>query len=42
MNKSRGGNWWDFTWNPVSGCRRVGTACDNCFAARRKKQEQIR
>ena len=34
MNKSRGGNWWDFTFNPVSGCRGLGRACENCFAAK--------
>ena len=26
--------WTDATWNPVTGCTRVGPGCDNCYAAR--------
>ena len=26
--------WTDATWNPVRGCSRVSTACDNCYAIR--------
>ena len=26
--------WTDATWNPVTGCTRVGTGCDNCYAER--------
>ena len=24
--------WTDETWNPVHGCSRVSTGCDNCYA----------
>ena len=26
--------WTDATWNPVTGCTRITTGCDNCYAAR--------
>lgn len=26
--------WTDATWNPVVGCTRVSSGCDNCYAAR--------
>ena len=26
--------WTDATWNPVTGCIKVGPGCDNCYAAR--------
>ena len=26
--------WTDATWNPVTGCTRVGAGCDNCYAER--------
>jgi protein gp37 len=26
--------WADETWNPVSGCTRVSSGCDNCYAAK--------
>ena len=26
--------WTDTTWNPVTGCTRVGPGCDNCYAER--------
>lgn len=32
--------WTDTTWNPVTGCDRISTGCDNCYAltmARRLK-----
>ena len=32
--------WTDFTWNPVTGCDRVSSGCDHCYAltmARRLK-----
>jgi protein gp37 len=24
--------WTDETWNPTTGCDRVGPGCDNCYA----------
>lgn len=26
--------WTDATWNPVSGCTKVSSGCDNCYAER--------
>ena len=26
--------WTDTTWNPVTGCTKVGSGCDNCYAER--------
>ena len=26
--------WTDATWNPVTGCTKIGTGCDNCYAHR--------
>ena len=26
--------WTDATWNPVTGCDKVGPGCDNCYAER--------
>ena len=25
--------WTDETWNPVTGCTKVSSGCDNCYAA---------
>lgn len=25
--------WTDATWNPVTGCTKVSTGCDHCYAA---------
>jgi len=25
--------WTDATWNPVTGCTRVSSGCDHCYAA---------
>src|SRR5437660_945803 len=25
--------WTDATWNPVTGCTKVTTGCDHCYAA---------
>ena len=26
--------WTDATWNPVTGCTKIGPGCDNCYAHR--------
>ncbi len=26
--------WTDATWNPVTGCTKIGPGCDNCYACR--------
>lgn len=26
--------WTDRTWNPTTGCTKIGTGCDNCYAER--------
>ncbi len=26
--------WTDATWNPVTGCTKIGPGCENCYAAR--------
>jgi protein gp37 len=26
--------WTDATWNPVTGCTKIGRGCDNCYAER--------
>jgi protein gp37 len=33
MGTSTGIEWTDATWNPVTGCTRVSTGCDHCYAA---------
>lgn len=35
MSKPLGNDaWWDFSWNPVGGCRAISPGCMNCYAAR--------
>src|SRR3979411_2182626 len=26
--------WTDTTWNPVTGCTKISSGCNNCYAAR--------
>jgi protein gp37 len=26
--------WTDATWNPVTGCTKITTGCDHCYAER--------
>src|ERR1035441_10354134 len=26
--------WTDLTWNPVTGCTKISTGCDHCYAER--------
>ena len=30
--------WTETTWNPVTGCTKVSTGCDNCYAERMAKR----
>ena len=32
--------WTQSTWNPVTGCSKVGPGCDNCYAERMAKRLQ--
>lgn len=33
MNKSKHDyEWWDYSWNPISGCSPVSVGCENCYA----------
>lgn len=32
MGKTTGISWTERTWNPVTGCDKVSTGCDNCYA----------
>ena len=34
MPQQSGIEWTDATWNPVTGCTRIGPGCDNCYALR--------
>ena len=33
MPTDTGIEWTDATWNPVTGCTKVSSGCDNCYAA---------
>ena len=33
MPQKSGIEWTDVTWNPVTGCTRVSSGCDHCYAA---------
>ena len=33
MGDRTGIEWTDATWNPVTGCTKVSTGCDHCYAA---------
>lgn len=33
MGVGTGIEWTDATWNPVTGCSKVSSGCDNCYAA---------
>ncbi len=42
MGDRTGIEWTDATWNPVTGCTKVSTGCDNCYAevlARRRLRD---
>ena len=34
MGQASAIEWTDATWNPVTGCTKVGRGCDNCYAER--------
>lgn len=31
MTKNKSDQWWDVTWNPVSGCSKISPGCLNCY-----------
>ena len=33
--------WTEATWNPVTGCTRVSTGCDHCYAARMTRRLEL-
>ncbi|MCH8345056.1 MAG: phage Gp37/Gp68 family protein [Planctomycetes bacterium] len=33
--------WTQATWNPVTGCTRVSTGCDHCYAARMTRRLEL-
>ena len=34
MRRKTGIEWTEVTWNPTTGCDRISTGCDNCYAWR--------
>ena len=34
MGQASNIEWTDATWNPVTGCTKIGPGCDNCYAHR--------
>lgn len=34
MGQASNIEWTDATWNPVTGCTKIGPGCDNCYAQR--------
>ena len=28
--------WTDATWNPITGCTKIGPGCDTCYAVSRR------
>ena len=32
MGERTGIEWTDATWNPVTGCTKVSTGCNHCYA----------
>ena len=34
MSDNSGIEWTDATWNPVTGCTKIGPGCDHCYAER--------
>jgi protein gp37 len=38
MNKTDKMEWWDRSWNVMTGCTSVSPACDNCYAAAMSKR----
>ena len=33
MGDRTGIEWTDATWNPMTGCTKISTGCDHCYAA---------
>lgn len=40
MAQSSSIEWTESTWNPVTGCTKVGPGCDNCYAERMSRRLQ--
>lgn len=38
MSKDTSIEWTDSTWNPVTGCTKVGPGCEHCYAERMAKR----
>jgi protein gp37 len=34
MSQATSIEWTDATWNPVTGCTKISSGCDNCYAER--------
>lgn len=33
--------WTESTWNPVTGCTKISSGCDNCYAERMAKRLKL-
>lgn len=38
MSKESSIEWTESTWNPVTGCTKISTGCENCYAERMAKR----
>lgn len=38
MRRKTGIEWTEITWNPTTGCDRISTGCDNCYALAMSKR----
>jgi len=36
------GKWWDWAWNPVTGCSPASVGCANCYAKRAAEHPRLR
>ena len=42
MRSLKGGDWWNATWNPVTGCTPCSPWCDHCWASMERDVMQDR